>query len=118
MAVIPFTQDNDDSYRLVRWGPLGAGDTGVPLDSGYRFADRTVQIVGALGGATVAITGSMDGVNWSPLTDPQGNALTGVAALPRLEMLTELPRLLRPEITGGSGTTAVTVLLGGRRTIR
>ena len=48
-----------------------------------------------------------------PLTDPQGNPITKLAAA--LESVTEIPRFIRPEVTAGDGTTAITVILMSRR---
>jgi len=107
----------ESAYQVFRWSGLAAGDVGEPLNQGYQFAERTIQVLGTLDGATVAIEGSFDGVTWAPLSDPQGNALSGINSL-RIEAVQDVPRLLRPALTGGGASTSVTVYLGGRRTIR
>lgn len=104
--IAPTFTDGEARTVLASWS-LGAGDSGVPV----RYAgaaDRTVQIVGTFGGATVDIQGSLDGTNWSSVTDAQGNAITATSAT--LEAVTELVRFIRPVVTGGTGT-AVTVTI-------
>lgn len=96
----------------VTWAGLLADDDGDVVD-GADYADRSVQIDGTFGGATVEIQGSNDGTNWYVLTDPQGNliAKTDVS----LEQVSEITRFIRPFIDGGDGTTDVTVTLFARR---
>lgn len=105
-TVDPTFVDGEGRTTIATW-VLGAGDDGYPV----RYAgaaDRTVQIVGTFGGATVTLQGSLDGTNWATLTDAQGNAISVTSAA--LEAVTELVRYIRPVVTGGSGTD-VTVLL-------
>ena len=92
---------------LATW-VLAAGDVGDPL----RYpgaADRTVQISGTFGGATVTLEGSLDGSNWLPLTDAKGAEIIVTAAA--LEAITELVMYVRPVVTGGAGTTVTVTLL-------
>lgn len=101
-----------DCY-LATWSAMGNADTGTSvLMSGA--ADRSVQIEGTFGGATVVIQGSNDGSNWQSLTDPQGNAISKAAA--SLEQISELTRYIRAVTSGGTGTSVnVNVLLKGQR---
>lgn len=105
-----------DDVRIVTW----AGLTQATLDDGDPFempgwADRTVQVIGNLGtGGSVRIEGSLDGTNFVPLTDPQGNALD-VTTL-KIESVSELTRYIRPRITAGDAGTDLTVMLLARRT--
>jgi hypothetical protein len=41
------------------------------------------------------------------VTDPQGNALSFTTA--KIECISELVRYIRPRVTGGDGTTSLTV---------
>lgn len=113
MAVItPTIRDTESRITLATWD-MAAGDTAEAV----RYAgsaDRTVQIIGTFGGATVAIYGSLNGTDWAPLTDAQGNAISMTSA--GIEAITELVRFIRPVVTGGSGT-AVTVMLLLRHTV-
>lgn len=99
---------------LATWAAMGNADTGtaVPMTGA---ADRSVQVEGTFGSATVTIQGSNDGTNYQTLTDPQGNALTWTSAN-RLEAILELTRYIRPVTSGGTGTViAVNLLLKGQR---
>lgn len=100
---------NSADSALVTWTPLtNANNVGVEV--AYEdYADRTVQMFGTFGGATVVLQGSCDGgTTWATLTDPQGNAISTSAAL--LEAVQEAVPLIRPSLSGGAGTS-VTVIL-------
>lgn len=128
VTVTPGTQlQGATNFTRYAWR-LAQGDTGSPITC-MDFADATVQIGGASGGAdpegvavvaslfgaagSVTLEGTNDGVNWFPLTDPQGNAVTKTA--PALEVIEEAPRMVRPNCTAGDGTTDIAVILWGRR---
>lgn len=99
------------SSRIITWANLtqSGGDVGAEV-SWVGFPDRAVQVAGTFGvGGAVVIEGSIDGNNWAPLTDPQGNALSFTAA--KIEAVTELVRFIRPRVTAGDGTTSLTVSL-------
>lgn len=72
-----------------------------------RRSDRTVQVIGTFGGATVTIQGSLDGTNWATLNDLQGTALTFTSA--RIEGVSEIVTYIRPLVSGASGTTDLDV---------
>lgn len=99
---------------VATWPAIPNGDDGERLELA-NFADRSVQVFGTFGaGGSVRIEGSNDGTNWATLTDPQGNALDITSA--KIEAITEVVRWIRPRVTAGDGTTAITVvmLLRGR----
>ena len=118
MAVIAASLDRHPTsgYRnalLVTWSPMANGDTGAPVIEA-EYADRTVQIGGTFGlNGSVTLEGSNDGATYFPLTDPQGNAITKTAAA--LEVIQEGPKYMRPSVTAGDGTTAITVTVFARR---
>lgn len=115
MAVItPTVEERESRTYLVTW-VLGPDDTGAPVKF-VGAVERTVQIIGTFGGATVAMQGTVEDTpaNWMPLTDVQGEAISVTAAA--LETITEVVRHTRPAVTGGTGTS-VTVLLLLRHTI-
>lgn len=91
---------------LYTWAPLALGDDGEPAGLS-QYADKSVQVSGVFGGATLAIEGSNDGSNWAPLSDPQGNNLNFTAA--KIEMVSEATQFIRPRVVGGDGTTALNV---------
>lgn len=99
---------------LATWTAMGNADTGATITMSGA-SDRSVQMEGTYGGATISFQGSNDGTNFQILTDPQGNALTWTSAN-RLEQVSELTRYVRPITSGGAGTNlTVTLLLKGQR---
>jgi hypothetical protein len=108
----PFQTSQD--VAITTWSGVAAGDTCEPIRLGV-WSDRTVQVGGTFGGATIRIQGSNDDIEYFTLTDPQGNPLSFVAA--GLEAIIELPAFLRPSIEGGDGTSSVKVIISGRRSI-
>ncbi len=101
----------------VVWTGLLNGDDGQPLDLAS-FADRTVQLRGTLGvGGTCRAEGSLldapaATADYDPLTDPQGNNLDLTTL--KIEAVSELTRWIRPRVTGGDGTTSLTLYLIAR----
>jgi hypothetical protein len=74
-----------------------------------RRSDRTVQVIGTFGGATVTIQGSLDGATWATLNDLQGTAMTFTAA--RIEGVSEIVTYIRPLVSSASETTDLDVYL-------
>lgn len=74
-------------------------------------AFKDAQVLGTFGaGGTVVLEGSLDGgTTWATLNDVQGNALSFAAA--RIERVQETGATIRPRVTAGDGTTALTVVL-------
>jgi len=106
----------DDAHVLV-WGPLGTTDDhGTALEM-PGSTDRTIQFTGTFGvGGTIILQGSNvlapvtgTDADWFTLTDPQGNAISKTAASG--ETVLELTRWVRPKVTAGDGTTALTARL-------
>lgn len=104
----------------VRWSGLLLNDDGawfIPSE----HADRTVQVTGTFGGATVRWEGSNDPVavgagvpaTGFTLTDQTGVPVTLTA--PGGRLLAEAPRWVRPVVVGGDGTTALVADLVARR---
>lgn len=97
-----------DRAHVIAWLGMATTDTGKPLEM-PGSSDRSVQINGTFGGATVTLRGSNDGVNYVTLTDPQGNAISATSAT--LEAVTEITRFVRPEVSGGAGVNVNVYLL-------
>lgn len=112
-TITPVTDGGMFDVYLVQWLAMGNADTGTQIKlSGA--ADRSVQIEGTFGGATITVQGSNDGSNWQSLTDPQGNAIAKTSAA--LEAIQELTRYVRVISSGGTGTNVnVSLLLKGQR---
>lgn len=105
------TIDFQNVYR-VQW-TLAAGDTAEPAALA-RFADRAIQVSGTFGGATVTIKGSLDGITYAVLRDGEGLDLSTIADS-RIKYVQEPTAYLKPEITGGDGTTAVVITIMATR---
>ena len=92
---------------IYTWAALANGDSGSPI-SGPGWADRSFQVEGTFGaGGTCLIEGSNDGTNYRTLDDPFGNALSITAV--GVKQLTEVCLYIRPRISAGDGTTALTI---------
>lgn len=94
---------------IATWPAMQNGDDGQPIELA-NFADRSVQVIGVFGsGGNARIEGSLDGINYAPLTDPQGNSLDINTA--KIEAISELARWIRPRVTAGDGSTSITVIM-------
>ena len=95
--------------RLFKWATLTSADTAAGL-SLPAYADKTWQITGTYGAATVSLQGSLDDVTYGLLhlydaTDATG--LTGNEPLAPLEN----PLYVKPVTASADGTTALVVWL-------
>ncbi len=110
---IAYTSDKlrtmGDHAHIHVWANMANADVGDPVEM-PGSADRSVQVTGTFGaGGNLRILGSNDGVNYSVLTDPQGNALDFTSS--KIEAVIELTRFIKPQVTAGDGTTSLTVSL-------
>ena len=107
MATVQFSSTRDGAI-VTTWAAMAGTDNGAP----FRLpcsADLTFQVSGTFGGATVTFQGSNDGTTWHPLTQRTGTtnmAYTSAAA----HACNETPLFVRPNITGGTGSS-ITVIL-------
>ena len=96
----------------VIWQGLAANAAGEPFAL-HDGPDRSVQVTGTFGGASIVWEGSnsLNQANaaWFTLTDPHGNLL--IFATARLEQVTEYTRWVRPRVQGGDGSTSMSVIL-------
>lgn len=113
-VITPSAQDLSTQFYgnivvIYTWANLASGDTGKPI-AGPGWADRTFQIVGTFGsGGTALIEGSNDGVNYGTLDDPFGNPMSYTTQT-QPKQLIEIPLWVRPRISGGDGTTALSII--------
>jgi hypothetical protein len=117
LPVIAIAETRDrtigNDVHFVQWTPLLNGDSGTPYGM-TGFADRSAQITGTFGtGGTVLIEGSNDGTNYATLTDPQGVAISKLAA--GIFEISQITKFIRPRVSAGDGTTSITVTLLARR---
>lgn len=95
---------------LVTW-VLGNGDVGAAF-SGPNFNVKSVHAFGTFASASLALQGSNEQTptDWETLHDQSDNALTLSAA--GLSSVQEAVTNIRPgPVTGGDGTTSITVVL-------
>lgn len=93
----------------VTWAAIGDADTCAPVQMGA-YADRSVQVFGTFGGATIAIVGSNEdtndpalATNYVALHDPQGVALTMTAA--KIEEIAEITNWTKPTTASGTASS-------------
>lgn len=105
---------NDDAVRVV-WAGLTVGDVGGGYAGMSEFSDRSIQTTGTFGvGGVVIFTGSNnDGTDYAVLSDPGGVSLMLISA--KIKQVTEYTQAVRPEVTAGDGTTAITVTMVAKR---
>lgn len=107
--------------REYKWAGLLNTDTGDWLEIG-NHSDKCFQVTGTFGGATVTIQGSNDplvittplSAAAATLTDPLGNNATSAASTTMKQIL-ENPRYIRPSVSGGDGTTVLSVILEAKK---
>jgi len=101
------------SAHLYNWALTQADATGE-AGSNAGAADRTVQVFGTFATASVTMQGSNEAipVNWQTLHDMGGLDLIFTVA--GMRTISENPLHIRPLLTGGDGTTAITVNLLSR----
>lgn len=100
---------NDGSVQKVVWANLTNTDTVGAVARMAEWADRSIQVAGTFGGATIVIEGSNDETNYSTLNNAQGTALSFTAA--GLKQIVEVPAVLRPSLSGGTGSTLTVTMI-------
>lgn len=108
---------HEDGRLTVSWAGLlqSSTDSGSPFIPNGKFTNYSVQATGTFGaGGAVALQGSQDNVNWATLDDESGTAVSLVAAT-KVWRVSNLPRYVRPLVTGGDGTTNLAVVVSGHQ---
>lgn len=90
---------------FVTWPGIANGGAGQPLQLGA-WNRAYFAASGTFGsGGSVQVEGSNDGATWTKLSPA---ALTGAGLFAALGAV-EMPLYVRPHVTAGDGTTAITV---------
>jgi hypothetical protein len=119
MTDINFTNTSlTQTVRTITWN-LAENQTGA-WAAVSDYSDKTVHIFGTIDGAVVTLQGSNDPlVLTSPdtadaetLTDPLNNPISGSSKA--LTQILENPLYIRPIVTGGDGSTAVSIVMAVR----
>jgi len=119
VAVIAYVKDisgvamGDIDLADCAWLALTTTNTSGSAFPCASYSDRTIQVYGTFGGATITVQGSLDGTNWFTLNDQSDNAMTFTTA--RGDSVQQLTRFIQPVLTGGDGTTSLNVRLCAKR---
>jgi hypothetical protein len=112
VTTFPFETSTD--VAVTTWGDMLVDDDGEPVRLAV-YSDRTIQVAGEFGGASVTIGGSNDGITYHALHDTSGAVMTLTEG--KLQQIVELPIFIKPRVFGGDGTTNLKVILAGRKSI-
>lgn len=113
-AVTPVYAEQQGKTHLHHWSLTTANTDGVPI-SFPGAADRVIQVLGTMGGATCILEGSLDGgTTYFGLKDPNGNAVSFTSAGGCA--ITENCLLIRPRLSVGGSGAAIEVYLLSRAT--
>ena len=124
----PTIAEDGRFVRVVTWTGLDGDDSGQLIEL-PRFSDKTVHVFGTFGSATVTLYGSNDPraitdrnagtlfgsktASWVALTDTLGNNLAPTSAA--LKTILEDPLYILPVVTGGDGTTSLSVIIACKK---
>ncbi len=117
MATIAVAKTSaQDAVRTYLWEAIVQGSLDGSAIELPDHADRSVQVTGNFGAATVlTMQGSNDGgTTWATLTDLTGNAIAFTAA--GLKQISEFTKEVRPLASGEDGSTDLDVFLYARPT--
>lgn len=91
---------------IVQWPNVASGDTCAPIEL-CKYSERSIQLSGTLGPATISLDGSLTGDVYETLLDHNGVPVS--LDCNGVRQLSVLTRYAKPVITGADGTTSVTI---------
>lgn len=101
--------NQDGSIKRFTWTPVTENDTCAAV-SCPGLADKSIQVFGTFGSATVALHGSNDGgTTFAALNIPAGTAIGITAA--GIKAVLENTEQIKPVITGGTSQSLTIVVL-------
>ena len=99
----------DGSIKRITWTPVTENDTCAPVAL-PEYADKSLQVLGTFGSASVALQGSNDGgATYAALNIPAGTALAITAA--GVKAVLENTELVKPVVTGGTSQSLTIVMV-------
>lgn len=109
---VSFKQDG--SAMKAVWASTTEADTFAPI-SMPEYIQRSVSMQGTFGSATVVLNGSIDGTNYTGLTNPAGVAISKTSAA--VVGVSESTVFYQPVASGGTGQalTLSMLFVGARR---
>ena len=99
------------NHRVRTWSPLTTTNSdGAPLSyASNGMGGVTFQVNGTLGASgQLTVQGSNDATNWFTLNDQSNNPVVFNSL--GLKTVRDQPLYIRPLVTGGDGTTSLTVI--------
>jgi len=105
VAAVNYVITTEGGATVITWGPIAGGDTCTPLAlAGH--SDKTVTIEGTV--TAFALQGSNDPAFANPRTLNDINMTTAITTA-GIFVIKEVPLLIRPLLTTGSGVTVIIV---------
>lgn len=105
------------NHRVRTWTPLTTTNAdGDPISyASNGMGGVTFQVNGTFGsGGAMVVEGSNNGSNWYTLNDQANSPVSFSAA--GLKTVRDMPLYIRPRVTGGDGTTSITVIAALQKT--
>jgi hypothetical protein len=103
---VSFKQDG--TAMQVVWAAATESDTFAPVKM-PEYGARSISIQGTFGSATVVLNGSIDGTNYSGLTNPAGVAISKTSAA--VVGVFESTVYYQPAASGGTGQSLTVSML-------
>jgi hypothetical protein len=119
-TITPTTEHECTGVLLYTWAGIVSGDTLESVNPLGGFADRSIQIAGIPGaGLTIDVQGSnqrINGTQWAGLRNPGLERFTtllttALLADGAIQQILESTQQVVVVLTGGDGTTALTIRL-------
>ena len=100
---LTMTTGKSHARRIATWtGETTAGNATIPRYAPMvSLTTASVQVSGTIGGATIALQGSNDGVTYTTLKDTAGSPLSFAAA--GYAEFSSAAAFIKPSISGGTG---------------
>ena len=106
----------NSAVQTVQWTPVTEADTCRAVQY-PEFSDKSIQVAGTFGGASVALNGSNDGSNFAALRDPSSTTIAITTA--GIKAVLENTLQVQPAATGGTGQSlTITILFHAANPLR
>lgn len=108
MATIPVVRQEGLNATTFTWEGLDTGDEGQAIK--IEYSKLVAQAIGAFAGSTVAMQGSLDGVNYVTLNDEAVPANPCSFTAAGLKGVLQSPLYIKPLVTAGAAADLKVVL--------
>jgi hypothetical protein len=117
-TVIPTIVRDNENMVTFTYTPMANGDDGSPIPPIWsEYSDRSIDATSTMGvGGSLTAQWSNTGVTteYRAATDTTGTAIA-LTVTNTGKQITEVSKFLRPKVTAGDGTTAITATITIRR---